>query len=77
LEKRLEEVFQTIMESALAREINAKEKLQKIAQMMDGYKKEIRELVEKMTPTTPLEVRLKGSSRPQKKQIILHWKSKK
>jgi predicted nucleic acid-binding Zn-ribbon protein len=57
LEERLEEVFQKIPESALAGEISVEEKLQKIMQAMDGYKQEIRELVEKITPTTPPKVR--------------------
>jgi hypothetical protein len=72
LEEILEEVFQTIPESALAGEINAEEKLQKIVQAMDGYKQEIRELVEKMTPTTPPEVRTEREQQATKKQITLH-----
>jgi predicted nucleic acid-binding Zn-ribbon protein len=59
LEERLEEVFQTIPESALARKINAEEKLQTIVQEMDEYKQDIRELVQKITPTTPPEFRKK------------------
>jgi hypothetical protein len=57
LEQRLEEVFQTIPDSALAGELNAEEKIKRIAQTMEGYKQEIVELVGKLTPTTPPEVR--------------------
>jgi hypothetical protein len=46
------------MDNALVGEINTEEKLHKIAHAMDEYKHEIKELVEKMTPTTPLEVRI-------------------
>jgi hypothetical protein len=57
LEQRLEEVFQTIPDNALAGELNTEEKIKRIAQMMEGYKQEIVELVGKLTPTTPPEVR--------------------
>jgi len=38
LEKILEEVFQTILDSVLTGENNAEEKLKKITQTMDEYK---------------------------------------
>jgi hypothetical protein len=41
------------MEKALAGELSAKENINRIVQKMEGYKKEIVELVGKLTPTTP------------------------
>jgi hypothetical protein len=71
LEKRLEEVFQTISDSALAGEINAEEKLKKIAQMMEEYKQEIVELVGKITPTTPPEVRSEREQQATEQAYLL------
>jgi hypothetical protein len=57
LEQILEEVFQTIPDNALAEELSTEEKIQKIMQAIEGYRQEILDLVEKVIPSTPLEVR--------------------
>jgi hypothetical protein len=43
---------------------------------MDGYKQEIRELVEKMTPTTPPEVRSERNNKPKTNISFLHLEVK-
>jgi hypothetical protein len=57
LEQRLEEVFQTIPDNALAEELSTEEKIQKIAQAMEGYRQEIIDLAEKVIPSTPPEIK--------------------
>jgi hypothetical protein len=71
LEQRLEELFQTISDNKLAGEINAEEKLNKIAQRMEEYKHEIVELVGKLTPTTPPEVKLEREQQEIEKADFL------
>jgi hypothetical protein len=56
LDQILEEFFQIILDNALTGEIIIEEKLKKIEQMMEEYKKDIVELVGKLTPTKPSEV---------------------
>jgi hypothetical protein len=56
LEQKLKEVFTRIPDSAQVAMSNAEEQIQIITQMLEDYKKEIEELKEKLTPTTPPEV---------------------
>jgi hypothetical protein len=56
LEHKLKEVFTNIPDTMEAAMSNAEENIQIITQMLEGYTKEIKELKEKLTPTTPPEV---------------------
>jgi hypothetical protein len=52
----LKEVFTRILDSTQAATSNVEEQIQIIAQTLEDYKKEIEDLKEKLTPTTPPEV---------------------
>jgi len=52
----LKEFFTKIPNSVQAVVSSIEEKIQIIVQILEGYKKEIEELKEKLTPMTPLEV---------------------
>jgi predicted nucleic acid-binding Zn-ribbon protein len=56
LEKKLKEVFTIILDNAQEAMRNSEEQIQIIAQTIEDYKKEIEELKEKLTQTTPPEV---------------------
>jgi hypothetical protein len=52
----LKEVFTNILDNAQEAMRNTEEHIQIIMQTLEGYRKEIEELKEKLTPTTPPEV---------------------
>jgi exonuclease VII large subunit len=56
LEQKLKEVFTKIPDSAQEAVSSVEEHIQIITQTLEDYKKEIEELKEKLTPTTPPEV---------------------
>jgi DNA repair exonuclease SbcCD ATPase subunit len=56
LEQKLKEVFTRIPDNAQEATSNAEEHIQIIVQMLEDYKKEIEDLKENLTPTTPPEV---------------------
>jgi hypothetical protein len=57
MEKHISEVFQTIPDNAESEEVSSEEKMRKIAQALEQYKSQIKELEERAVPTTPPEVR--------------------
>jgi predicted nucleic acid-binding Zn-ribbon protein len=63
LEQKLKEVFTKIPDNAQAAMSSVEEHIQIIMQMLEDYKKEIEELKENLTPTTPLKLQLKGNNR--------------
>jgi hypothetical protein len=58
MEKHISEVFQTIPDNAGSEEVSSEEKMRKIAQALEQYKSQIKELEERAVPTTPPEVRV-------------------
>jgi hypothetical protein len=57
MEKHIGTVFQTIPDNARLEEVSSKEKMKKIAQVLEQYKSQIKDLEERAVPTTPPEVR--------------------
>jgi hypothetical protein len=57
MEKHIGAVFQTIPDNAGSEEVSSEEKMKKIAQALEQYKRQIKELEEHAVPTTPPEVR--------------------
>jgi flagellar biosynthesis chaperone FliJ len=57
MEKHIGIVFQTILDNAGSEEVSSEEKMKKIAQDLEQYKSQIKELEEHAVPTTPPEVR--------------------
>jgi DNA-directed RNA polymerase specialized sigma54-like protein len=71
LEKKLKEVFTRIPDNTQAAMSNAKEQIQIIVQTLEDYKKEIEDLKEKLTPTTPPEVTVrKGTTEALQVEIM-------
>ena len=58
IEKHIGIVFQTILDNAGLEEVSSEENMKKIAQALEQYKSQIKELEECAVPTTPLEVRV-------------------
>jgi FtsZ-binding cell division protein ZapB len=56
LENKLQDIFKRILDNTATMYRSTKEKIQIIAQTIDGYRHEIEELKEKLTPTAPPEV---------------------
>jgi hypothetical protein len=57
MEKHIGTVFQTIPDNAESEGVSSEEKMRKIAQALEQYKDQIKELEEHTVPTTPPEVR--------------------
>jgi hypothetical protein len=57
MENQIHVVFQAISDNAESEEASSEEKMRKIAQMLQQYKDQIKELEEHAVPTTPPDVR--------------------
>jgi hypothetical protein len=55
LEKKLEEVFKTILDNMQRENIHAEEKIEKIALAMEDYRNNITKLTKILAPGTPLD----------------------
>jgi hypothetical protein len=58
MENQIHAVFQAILDNEGIQGVSVQEKMQKIAQTMQHYKDQIKELEERAVPTTPPEIRV-------------------